>query len=56
MILRTFANDQLNLIFDQYRPVTGYVDFWSDTPMAEIYCYGSLLDNVTSDPTTIPPQ
>jgi hypothetical protein len=56
MILRSFANDQLNLIFDQYRPVTGYVDFWSDTPMSEIYCYGSLLDNVTSDPTTIPPQ
>jgi hypothetical protein len=28
----------------------------SDTEGAEYYCYGSVLDNVTSDPTTILPQ
>ena len=34
----------------------GYVDVWTDTEGASIYCYGSVLDNLTSDPTTIPPQ
>jgi hypothetical protein len=54
--LMPWGNDQLNRIFDPYRPVTGYVDYWSDLPQGRIYCYGSLLDNVTSDPTTIPPR
>jgi hypothetical protein len=57
VILRAWSNDQLNRIFDDYRPVTGYVDYWHDLPSdARVYCYGSLLDNVTSDPTTIPPM
>ena len=51
-----WSNDQLNLIFDQYRPITGCVDFWTDIAGTQIYCYGSVLDNVTSDPTTIPPM
>ncbi len=56
LVLMPWSNGQLNRIFDQYRPITGYVDFSSDTPSARIYCYGSMLDNVTSDPTTIPPM
>ena len=36
--------------------VTGAVDVWTDDPDSLFYCYGSVLDNVTSDPTTIPPQ
>jgi len=56
LILMPWSNDQLNKIFDPYRPVTGYVDYWSDLPTGSVYCYGSVLDNVTSDPTTVPPM
>ena len=56
LILFPWSNNQLDRIFDAYQPVTGYVDYWSDTAGGNIYCYGSVLDNVTSDPTTIPPM
>jgi len=55
LLLMPWSNDQLNRIFDAYRPVTGYVDFWSANVSGNIYCYGSVLDNVTSDPMTVPP-
>jgi hypothetical protein len=32
------------------------VEVWTVLPTAMFYCYGSVLDNTTSDPTTIPPQ
>jgi predicted GH43/DUF377 family glycosyl hydrolase len=56
LIIMPWGNDQLNRIFDPYHPVTGYVDYWSDLPGGNVYCHGSVLDNVTSDPTTIPPM
>ena len=56
LILMPWGSDQLNRIFDPYHPVTGYVDFSTDVAGTQIYCYGSVLDNVTSDPTTIPPM
>jgi predicted GH43/DUF377 family glycosyl hydrolase len=56
LILMPWSNDQINRIFDPYHPVTGYVDFWSGAASGKIYCYGSVLDNVTSDPTTVPPM
>jgi len=56
MILMPWSNDQLNRIFDPHHPVTGCVDFWADVGGTQVYCYGSALDNVTSDPTTIPPM
>jgi hypothetical protein len=56
LILSPWSNDQINRIFDAHRPVTGYVDFWSGVPSGKIYCYGSVLDNVTSDPMTVPPM
>jgi len=56
LILMPFDNNQLNRIFDAYHPVTGYVDYWSAATSGRIWCYGSVLDNVTSDPTTVPPQ
>lgn len=54
--LQPFSNDQLNRVFESWAPVAGYADVWSDTPGAAFTCYGSLLDNVSSDPTTILPQ
>jgi hypothetical protein len=55
-LVPAWGNIQLNQIFDEFRPITGYVDVSSRMPNGVIYCYGSVLDNVTSDPTTILPQ
>jgi len=56
MNLAPWSNNQINRIFRNYAPVNGYVDIWTTTPDATIYCYGSVLDNLTSDPTTVLPQ
>jgi hypothetical protein len=56
MMLPPYSNRQINGIFQNYAPVNGYVDVRTYTPDALIYCYGSVLDNVTSDPTTVLPQ
>lgn len=56
MELEPFSNDQINRILQPFAPIDGYVDVSSDDSGALFYCYGSLLDNGTSDPTTIPPQ
>ena len=56
MVLPPWSNKQINRIFEDYAPVAGYVDVWTDTPDAAFYCYGSVLDNATSDPTTVLPQ
>jgi hypothetical protein len=56
MDLGPYSNNQINRIFEDYAPVNGYVDVWADSDDALYYCYGSMLDNSTSDPTTILPQ
>ncbi len=56
MDLGPWGNDQLNRVFRGFEPVNGYVEVRSNTPGAAYYCYGSVLDNATSDPTTILPQ
>jgi hypothetical protein len=56
LALPPMSNKQANRLFRDHAPIDGYVDVWTDTPDSAIYCYGSVLDNVTSDPTTILPQ
>ena len=56
MMLPPYSNRQINGIFQDYAPINGYVDVRTYTPDALIYCYGSVLDNPTSDPTTVLPQ
>jgi predicted GH43/DUF377 family glycosyl hydrolase len=56
MNLAAWSNRQINQILEDFAPVDGYVDVSSATPGAAFTCYGSVLDNTTSDPTTIPPQ
>jgi hypothetical protein len=56
MMLPPFSNRQINGVFQDYAPINGYVDVRTWTPDALIYCYGSVLDNLTSDPTTVLPQ
>ena len=56
MDLAAYSNDQINRIFRDNSPVNGYVDVWSGTTGAAFYCYGSVIDNITGDPTIILPQ
>jgi len=56
MRLDPWSNDQINRIFSDFAPINGWVDVSSPLPDATFYCYGSVLDNVTNDPTTILPQ
>lgn len=54
--LGAWGNYQINRILQPFAPTNGYVDVSSDDTGALFYCYGSVLDNQTSDPTTILPQ
>ncbi len=56
MVLPPFSNKQINGIFADQAPINGYVDVRTNTPDAAFTCYGSVLDNLTSDPTTVLPQ
>jgi hypothetical protein len=56
MDLGPWSNDQFNQVFGAYSPVNGYADVRANKAGAAYYCYGSVLDNETSDPTTINPQ
>jgi hypothetical protein len=53
MRLEPWSNDQINRIFEDHRPIRGYVEVDRDW---RIWCFGSMLDNETSDPTTILPM
>ena len=55
--LQPLSNQQFNRVFRNHAPITaGYVDVWTTTPGATLFCYGSVVDNLTSDPTTVLPQ
>ena len=55
--LPAWGNVQLNRVFSGEAPVVGgYIDVWTETEDAAFVAYGSVLDNDTSDPTTVLPQ
>ena len=55
--LPAWGNVQLNRVFSAEAPVEGgYIDVWTETEGAAFAAYGSVLDNMTSDPTTVLPQ
>lgn len=57
MDLPAWGNAQLNRVFSDLGPVeAAYVDVWTTTPDGLFAAYGSVLDNQTSDPTTVLPQ
>jgi hypothetical protein len=56
MSLGPYAYDQINRVLQPWQPTRGYVDVWSDSEGALFTCYGSVLDNQTSDPTIVLPQ
>jgi hypothetical protein len=52
--LPPWGNVQLNRVFRGESPVVGgYIDVWTETEGAAFTAYGSMLDNQTSDPTTL---
>jgi hypothetical protein len=52
--LPAWGNTQVNRVFGSLGPIEGaYVDVWTTTPEGSFTCYGSVLDNRSSDPTTI---
>ncbi len=55
--LPAWGNTQLNQVFAGEAPVEGaYIDVWTSTEDGAFTAYGSVLDNMTSDPTTVLPQ
>ncbi len=49
------GNKQLNRVLQSFMPIqAAYAHVWTTTPGGAFTCYGSVLDNKTSDPTTIP--
>ena len=55
MDLAPWSNKQINRIYRDLAPMVGSVEVRSDTPGAAYYCYGSVLDNTSNDPTTVEP-
>ena len=52
-----WGNTQHRRIFEGAEPLeAGYVESWSETHGGAFAAYGSVLDNPTSDPTTVMPQ
>jgi hypothetical protein len=55
--LPAWGNTQLNRVFEDFLPVeAAYVDVWTETEDGMFTAYGSVLDNTSSDPTTVLPQ
>ncbi len=55
--LPPWGNTQKNRIFGDARPIeAGYIEVWSETHGGAFAVYGSVLDNPTSDPTTVMAQ
>jgi hypothetical protein len=56
VLLHPWSNDQVNRAFADFGPIHGSVEVSSRLATTSYYCYGSVVDNVTNDPTTILPQ
>lgn len=54
MILFPWVSDQLNRPLADFRPVRGSVEVSAFG--SRVFCYGSVIDNSTNDPTTMLPQ
>jgi len=55
-VLAPWGNTQINRVFRPYQPIeAGYADVWTDTAGGVFTCYGSVIDNQSSDPTTVLP-
>jgi photosystem II stability/assembly factor-like uncharacterized protein len=55
--LQAWGNTQVNRVLGEGANVdAAYIDVWSETEGGLFTCYGSVLDNLSNDPTTVPPM
>jgi len=55
--LPPWGNKQINRVLEDFAPVeAAYAHVWTTTPGGAFTCYGSVLDNLSSDPTTVLPR
>ena len=55
--LPPWGNRQLNRVLEDFAPIeAASAVVWTSTPGGAFTCYGSVLDELTSDPTTVLPQ
>jgi PKD repeat protein len=55
--LAPWSNTQVNRVLNAFAPIEGaYIDVWTTTSGGAFAAYGSVLDNMTDDPTTVLPQ
>jgi PKD repeat protein len=55
--LAAWGNLQINRILEDFAPLeAAYADVWTTTTGGSFTCYGSVLDQQSSDPTTILPR
>jgi hypothetical protein len=55
--LQPWGNRQLNQVLGDFAPIeAAYAHVWTTTAGGAFTCYGSVLDNQTSDPTTVLPE
>jgi hypothetical protein len=55
--LPAWGNVQLNRVLSDSAPIeAAYAEVWTMTPGGAFTCYGSVLDEVSSDPTTVLPR
>lgn len=55
--LGAWTNLQLNRVLRSFAPIeAAYAEIWTETSGGVFSCYGSVLDNISSDPTTILPR
>jgi hypothetical protein len=55
--LPPWGNKQLNRVLADFAPIeAAYAHVWTTTPGGAFTCYGSVLDELTSDPTTVLPR
>lgn len=55
--LPPWGNVQLNRVFADSQPIeAAYIEIWTSTAAGAFAAYGSVLDNESSDPTTVLPQ
>ncbi|MCK5376626.1 MAG: hypothetical protein KAJ97_06065, partial [Acidobacteria bacterium] len=55
--LPAWGNLQLNRVLADFAPIeAAYADVWTTTTGGAFTCYGSVLDEISSDPTTVLPR
>ena len=56
-VLPPYGVTQINRVLRNFRPIeAAYAEGWTETTGGSFTCYGSVLDEGTSDPTLVMPR